>query len=93
MDIDGIIVQFDEVEHKVERLIELCKSLEESNSELNGKIEDLQNQLNAKSENENRHNEQKEMILSKIDGLLSKLNHFSEEDNPESGDSQETHDG
>ena len=78
MENDVIYSQFDDIEEKVEFLIELCKSLEATNGELQAKIEGLEQDLQNKAEVEEHHAEQKAMIRTKIDGLLSKLNSYSE---------------
>ena len=66
-----IFDQFDEIEEKVEFLIELCKSLDVSNKELQDKIEMLEQQIKDKNE---AAADQKD----KIDGLMLKLNGYSE---------------
>lgn len=78
MDNDVILRQFDDIEEKVEFLIELCRSLETSNSELQAKIERLEQELREKQRCEEKFAEEKDLIRSKVDGLLSKLNSFSE---------------
>ncbi len=78
MENDVIFSQFDDIDEKVEFLIELCKSLESTNQELQGRIEGLEQDLQSKIEIEQRDAEQKTMIKTKVDGLLSKLNSFSE---------------
>lgn len=74
---EGIIHQFDEIEGKVERLIEACKALERSNSELKSRIQELETGLKVKTEAENIYQEQKTLIKQKIDGLLQRLNSYS----------------
>lgn len=78
MDNDVIISQFGDIEEKVEFLIELCQSLESTNSELQEKIQKLEQELQGKAEAESRHTEQKVLIRSKIDSLMAKLDNFSE---------------
>lgn len=78
MDNDVIISQFDDIEEKVEFLIELCQSLEATNSELQEKIQKLEQELQGKAEVESRYTEQKALIRSKIDSLMAKLDNFSE---------------
>ena len=70
-----IFDQFDEIEEKVEFLIELCKSLDVSNKELQDKIEMLEQQIKDKNE---AAADQKDKIKDKIDGLMLKLNGYSE---------------
>jgi site-specific DNA-adenine methylase len=78
LDIDEIYSQFDNIEQKVELLIERCKGLESSNQELTGKNEQLEKELREKFDMQDNHAKHKEVIRSKIDSLLSKLNNFSE---------------
>lgn len=78
MDNDVIFNQFEDIEEKVEFLIELCKSLETTNSELKENIQNLEQELQGKIEAEAKLNDQKAMIRTKVDSLLSKLNNFSE---------------
>lgn len=78
MNNDVILSQFDDIEEKVEFLIELCKSLEATNKGLKSRIEKLEQEIHDKSEAEKKYDEQKEKIRHKIDGLLNKLNDFSD---------------
>ncbi len=73
MDIDNVMLQFDQVEKKIVSLIKICKSLEASNAELAAQVKNLETELQKKVETENVYSEQKAMIRSKIDGLLTKL--------------------
>ncbi len=77
MDIDEVMRQFDEVERKLGSLVDQCKTLKARNAELTEKIEALEEELSKKTESENKYSEQKALIRSKIDGLLSKLDEFS----------------
>lgn len=77
MDIDDVMLQFDEIEEKVGKLVEQQKALEAKNAELAEKVESLEEELRKKAETENTYSEQKALIRSKIDGLLSKLNELS----------------
>lgn len=74
MDIDDVMLQFDEIEQKVGKLVDQYKTLESKNAELAEKVETLEEELRKKAETENTFSEQKALIRSKIDGLLSKLN-------------------
>ena len=73
MDNEKILRQFDEIEQKVEKLIDVCKSLEATNLELNNKVEKLEQELQAKLETENNYQEERALIRSKIDSLLVRL--------------------
>lgn len=71
---EGVLRQFDEIEGKVEKLIEACKSLGAENSELQAKIEELERKLKEKAEAEKFYHVQRDQVRQKIDTLLSKLN-------------------
>lgn len=73
MENELILQQFDEIEKKVERLIEALKSLETSNRELEGKVKQLNMELQGKVEAEKSKNEERDLIRSKIDNLLIRL--------------------
>ena len=77
MDREIIFQQFEEIERKVDRLIEACNRYEKANSELKEKIKVLEEELQSKVEAENRHKADKELIRSKIDTLLGKLAEIS----------------
>ena len=77
MDIDDVMLQFDEIEQKVGKLVDQQKALEAKNAELAEKVETLEEELRKKTETENTYSEQKALIRSKIDGLMSKLNELS----------------
>lgn len=81
MDSDLIIRQFEQIELKVENLIETCKALETTNTELKGHVARLQEELQNKQDAENRYQEEKRLVRSKIDGLLTKLDTIAEDYN------------
>jgi predicted nuclease with TOPRIM domain len=68
-----ILKQFEEIEQRVERLIENCTALEATNLELKNKIKSLEEEIQGKVEAERSYAEEKALIRSKIDGLLVKL--------------------
>jgi len=70
--------QFEEIEQKVERLIEICKAHETANLELKSKIKSLEEEIQGKVEAERSYAEEKALIRSKIDGLLTRINEISE---------------
>jgi len=77
--------KFDDIDLKVDFLIELCQSLQAENKELISKIKRLETDLAKKNEIEEQHSVNEELIQSKIDGLLTKLDSFSDNvssDNP-----------
>jgi protein-arginine kinase activator protein McsA len=65
--------QFEEIEKKVESLIEVNKSLEATNLELRNKIKRLEEELQGKVEAENNYVEERALIRSRIDSLLVRL--------------------
>jgi len=73
-----ILQQFEEIEKKIERLIQVCKSHEVTNSELKEKIKRLDEELQVKVDAENIYAKEKELVRSKIDGLLGKLDEVTE---------------
>ena len=73
MDNEDVIRQFEEIGHKVERVIEACKSHETTNLELINKIEGLEEELQKKTEAESKFLEERALIRSKIDSLLVRL--------------------
>jgi len=75
---EEVLNQFDNIEQKVEKLIETCRSLEAANVELNNKYERLKQEANGKADAEKRYFEQRDLIRSKVDSLLSRLNSCSE---------------
>ncbi len=72
--------KFDDIDGKIDFLIELCNTLQLENKELTLKINDLEAELELKSRTEVTFSEQEVLIQSKIDGLLGKLNEFSKPD-------------
>lgn len=78
MDNEEVIRQFEEIEHKVERVIEACKSHEATNLELINKIERLEEELQKKTEAENKYLEERALIRTKIDSLLVRLEDIAE---------------
>lgn len=78
MDNNTIFSQFEEIEKKVGKLVDVCKSLETNNLELNNKIERLEEELQNKAEAENNYQEEKALIRSKIDGLLGRIEEITE---------------
>lgn len=73
MDNVFILNQFDQIEQKVEKLVNKCNALEATNLELKSKIKHLEEEFQGKVEAEKSYAEEKALIRSKIDGLLAKL--------------------
>ncbi len=78
MDNEQILRQFEEIEEKVVRLIEVCKAHESANSELRDKIRRLEEELQSKVETETNYLQERDIIRSKIDSLLAKLDDIAE---------------
>ncbi len=70
--------KFDDIDEKVDFLIELCQSLTAENAELTEKNKMLESELSKKNEIESLYDKQQVMIREKVDGLLSKLDNYSE---------------
>lgn len=73
MDNEIILRQFEEIEKKVEKLIDVYKSLEATNLELRNKIKRLEEELQGKVDAETNYTQEKALIRSKIDSLLVRL--------------------
>jgi len=73
LDIDALFSQFTEIEKKVEKLIEICRSQQAANLELHHKIKQLEEELHVKNEAVKRQMEDKALIRSRIDKLLARL--------------------
>ena len=78
MDKEQILIQFGEIERKVERLLSIISSLEEKNAELQQKNERLAMELSSERELGHNYAEERDQIKSRIDGLLSRLEDFTE---------------
>lgn len=78
MENEAIFRQFEEIERKVERLIEANQSLQKMNSDLNARISQVEMELREKTEAETLLNEERTLIRSKIDRLLGRLEEISE---------------
>ena len=73
MDNEFIVGQFEEIEKKVEKLIDVLKSHETTNLELSNKINRLEEELQGKNEVESSYSQERALIRSKIDSLLVRL--------------------
>ena len=80
MDNESILKQFEEIEKKVENLINVCKSFETTKLELKNKVERLEEELQGKVEAENNYAQERALIRSKVDGLLGRLEDMTEAD-------------
>lgn len=73
MEEDSFPGQFKKLEDRIEELIQTCRDLQQTESELEAKIYDLEGALRTKVAAEQEYVEEKSMVRSKIDDLLSKL--------------------
>lgn len=78
MDREIVIEKFDEIEQKVERLIEDSRRLRTENAELVQQNEQLQLQIQELSARESQAQEVKTLIRSKIDSLVNRLDGIAE---------------
>ncbi|MFZ7125312.1 MAG: cell division protein ZapB [Desulfobacterales bacterium] len=77
MDDEQILKQFESIESKVGRLIDVCRAKDAANVELTQKIEQLEEELQKKAEVEIQYKTEKDQIRSRIDQLLSRLEEFT----------------
>jgi len=75
---EQILQQFDEIERKVEKLIAAKNTLEAANAELRSENQRLNDELRGKIEAEKSYHEERNLIRSKIDNLLFKLEEMAE---------------
>ena len=78
MDNELILRQFEEIEKKVEKLIDINKSLEATNLESINKLKRLEEELQGKVDAETNYTQEKALIRSKIDSLLVRLEDITE---------------
>ncbi len=79
MDRETVINQFSELESKIEHLIGTCKRLEAENSALKSENQALATQLQEKMEAQKHNDELKDLVRSKIESLMGRLDELSEE--------------
>lgn len=77
MDRNTIVQQFDMMEQQVESLVSQIKSVQAENRDLVNRIEVLEKEVAKKEDAENLFQKEKDLIRSKIDGLLAKLGEFN----------------
>lgn len=78
MDNEIILRQFEEIEKKVGKVIDVYKSLEATNLEFKNKIKGLEEELQGKVNAETNYTQEKALIRSKIDSLLVRLEDITE---------------
>ena len=79
MDHDTILNQFGLIEQRILHLVDKCNRLETANVELKNHNESLKSQLEAIKVAEKQNEEIKAMVISKIDGLMGKLDEVAVE--------------
>ncbi len=78
---DRIKKKFDDIDEKIGLVMEYCRSLQLENKALLLKIRNLEANLNEKTTTEIEFSDQEAFIQSKIEGLLEKLDDFSNSQN------------
>ena len=78
MNNEDIAAKFDDINIHVDFLIESCQSLQQENTELSVKIKELEDQLEQQIKKEDVYVGRESIMNEKINGLLSKLDGFSE---------------
>lgn len=79
MDQETVLQQFEYLEKKIEQLIEAVKRRESENADLLSQNEHLSSQLQEKVAAEQRNDDLKALVRTKIDGLMGRLSEFTEE--------------
>jgi FtsZ-binding cell division protein ZapB len=78
LDNEAIVKQFGKIEEKIESLIKTNQLLKAANLELKEKAEKLETELQQKNELEDRNDEVKKLIRTKIDSLMERLDGVTE---------------
>ena len=78
LNIDSIPDQFKVLEEKVEQLVQKCNELQSAKSNLETRVTNLQESLNAKDATEKKYLEEKSLIRSKMDNLVGRLDRILE---------------
>ena len=78
MENERILQQYDEIEKKVEKLIEAKNAVEAANDDLRSENQRLTDELRGKVEAEKSYHEERNLIRSKIDNLLVRLEEMAE---------------
>jgi regulator of replication initiation timing len=79
VDREAIIDRFGELENKIEHLIRTCKRFEAETSALKQENLQLNAQLQEKLAADRQNQELKDLVRSKIDSLMGRLDELSEE--------------
>jgi uncharacterized coiled-coil DUF342 family protein len=78
LDNDFLKEKFDDIDGKIDFMIEFCQTLQAEKLQLISKVEYLETELDKKKKTEDLNDDQQVIVQSKIDGLLKKLDSFSE---------------
>ena len=81
MDNELILQQFDEIEQRIETLMEERESLKVANSELLSKVDALETKIETNFVEEKRNAETKRLVKSKIESLINRLGDVGEKMN------------
>jgi chromosome segregation ATPase len=73
LDEDSIPKQFNELEDRVEQLVQTCHGLKHAKLELEAKIRELEEGLRTKDATQQSYMEEKSIIRSRIDNVLGRL--------------------
>ncbi len=73
MDEATILEDFDKLEARLDSLVTAREALVAENAELAERVRTLENRLEEKAGAENRLNQERDLVRSRIDALLSKL--------------------
>ena len=73
MDDQGLVYQFETIEKRLDALIQICKDKDNQNKELILKVEKLEEELRTKLKAEQRYEEEKALVRSRVDQLLMRL--------------------
>jgi cell division septum initiation protein DivIVA len=79
VDREAIINRFREIEQRIEQLIDNCKRLEDENAQLKGELQQLTLSLQEKESAVRQHDELKDLVRTKIESLMGRLDKLSEE--------------
>ena len=81
MKLDNELIKnrFDDIGLKVDAMIDLCQRLQKEKAQMLSRIKELEAELKSKEDYVKNFSEQDSLIQSKIDGLLTKLDDFGNE--------------
>ena len=78
MDNETLWQQLDMVEQRLGNLVATAQAAKDENSALKARIKKLEEELNSREVGHKRHLEEKELIRTKVDALLEKLDQLSD---------------